>query len=53
MAVELADIVERYVVVGEETTMEDKVLLANEGSERQGRETFRKELEGSIIMLAI
>lgn len=47
VTVELADVVERDVVVREETAVEDKELLANQRGEREGRETFRKELVGS------
>lgn len=45
VAVELADIVKGDVVVGEETAVQDEVLLANEGGERKGREGLGEELE--------
>lgn len=47
VTVELADVVERDIVVREETAVEDEELLANQRGEREGRETFRKELVGS------
>lgn len=47
VAVELADVVERDVVVREETAVEDEVLVADQGGKWEGRETFREQLVGS------
>jgi len=49
MSIELADVVQGDVVVGEEATMEDKILLADQCRQRQGREAFREQLENPGI----
>ena len=47
VAVELANVVKGDVIVREETAVEDEELLANQGGERESRETLREELVGS------
>jgi len=45
--VKLANVVQRDVVIREETTVQNEVLLANQSSQRQSREAFREQLEGA------
>lgn len=47
MSVQLADIIKGDLVVGEETAVEDEVLVADQGGQRQGGETLGEELECS------
>lgn len=45
VSVQFSNVIKGDLVVGEQASMKDEVLLANQGSKRQGRETFREELE--------
>lgn len=53
VSVELADIVQGNLVVGEQATVENQVLATDKRGERQGRETLREELEDSVAVLEI
>lgn len=48
MAVELADIGEGDAIVGEETAVQDEILLANERSEGKSREGLGEQLKCSV-----
>lgn len=47
VSVQLANIIKSYLVVGEETAVENEVLVANQGGQRQSGETLREKLECS------
>ena len=49
-AVELPHVVEGDVVVGEETTVEDKVLLADQRRKGKSGEGFREEFEDAFVV---
>lgn len=49
VSVQFADIIQGDLVVREETAVEDEVLVANQGSQRQGGETLREEFECSAL----
>ena len=49
VSVQFANVIECDLVVGEETAVEDKVFVTNEGSQRQSGETLREELECSAL----
>lgn len=42
VSVQLADIVQGDIVIGEQAAMKDKILFADESGEGKGRETFRE-----------
>ncbi len=45
VAIKFANVVQRNIVIREEATMEDEVLLSNQGGERQRREALGEEFE--------
>lgn len=45
VSVQFADVVQSNAVIGEESTVKNQILLANKGSQCQGRETFGEKLE--------
>lgn len=45
VSVQFSNVIECDVVVGEQASVEDQVLLANESSQRQSRETLREQLK--------
>ncbi|RAH44727.1 uncharacterized protein BO95DRAFT_169052 [Aspergillus brunneoviolaceus CBS 621.78] len=53
VAVQLADIIEGSVVVGEETTVENKVLVTDQRGQGQSGEGLREDLEGGLVVLSL
>lgn len=51
--VELPDVVECNGIVGEQTTMENEVLVADEGSKRQSRERLGEDFENAFVVLGL
>ena len=48
VSVELANIVKRDLVVGEQTSVENKILGADQGGERKSRKALREQFEDTI-----
>lgn len=53
VSVQFADVVQSHAVIREQAAVEDKILFANECSQRQGGERLGEELEGSVQQLAL
>lgn len=53
VAVELADIIQLDLVIGEETTVQDKVLVTNQGGQWQGREGLGEHLEDPLVIFSL
>jgi hypothetical protein len=53
VSVQFSDIVKSDTIIGEETSMKDKVLLANECSQSQSGKTLREQLEDSLVVLGL
>lgn len=53
VAVELADIIQLDLVIGEETTVQDKVLVANQGGQWQSRERLGEHLEDPLVIFSL
>lgn len=48
VSIELSNIVQRYVVIREQTAVENKILLANQCGQWKSRKTLREELEDPV-----
>lgn len=53
VSVELPDVVEGDGIIGEQTTVENKVLVADQGGERQSRERLGEDLEDALVILGL
>lgn len=53
VSVQFSDVIQSRLVVGEETAVQDQVLAANQGSQRQSREGLREDLEHSFVVLGL
>lgn len=51
VAIQLPDIIQCRVIVGEETTMEHQVFVADQRRQRQGREGLGEHLEHCLVVL--
>lgn len=53
VAVQLSNIIQSDIIIGEETSVKHEVLLADQSSQRQCRKAFREELEDALIVLGL
>src|SRR5436190_17432259 len=53
MPIQLPDVVQCYLIIRKQATVEREELIANQGSERKGGEGLRKDLEEAIRILGL
>jgi len=53
VAIEFPDVVQCNLVIGEETTVQDQVLVTNQSSQGEGGEGLGEDLEDALIILGL